>query len=112
MNTIPLEKIPSQTFRVSLENVFYRFRVRWNKRQQYFSLDILSDESVPLLYGQPMLKGSNIIEAFSELPIGGLFMLTIGDDVGEATLDNIGESVVLVHLTQEEVEAVKSGETI
>lgn len=112
MNTIPLEKIPSQTFRISLENVFYRFRVRWNERQQYFSFDLLSDESVPLLYGQPMLKGSNLLNAFQEIPIGGLFMLTIGDNIGEATLENIGDSVVFVHLTQEEIEAVERGETI
>lgn len=112
MNIIPLEKLSSQEFRMPLENTFYRWRVRWNSRTKYFSFDLYDDDSNPLLLGVPMLKGANLLNAFQDIPIGGLFMITTDEEEGEATLENIGESVNLVHLTQQEIQDIQNGETV
>jgi hypothetical protein len=100
---IPLRSDASQTFEVELEGSIYFCRVIWNERLQYWTIGISDVDRNVLVDGVPLLIGVDVIEQYG-LGIGGLFMVDSEGEGAEATFDNVGNRVKLIHLTEDELE--------
>ena len=101
--TLPLTNSPSQTFEVDFESAIYTCRVAWNSRAEWWFIDILDADEVVLINGVPLLLGSNIIEQYN-LGIGGLSVINTEGTEEDATSENLGTTVLLIHLTEAELE--------
>lgn len=70
------------------------FRVTWNTRYEYWTLDI-SEEGVVLVRGLPLLLGGNIIKQHN-LPIAGLFVFDSDRTNVDAGQFDLGTRVLLI----------------
>lgn len=98
---IPLTPVP-QTFNISLNGRSVTLTIRWKETVEGgWSLDI--DDAVtglPLAHGIPMVTGVDLLAPFKYLGIScGLMIL--GDDLNEATRDNLGHKVKFCMVTEE-----------
>lgn len=102
MRIIPLSKNYSAIFTIELESEIYQFRTLFNSRAGNWSFDLFRDD-VEIVSGVSMILGSNIIAQYN-FDIGVLLMVDLERTFLDATAFDIGERVVLVHTTEEEIE--------
>lgn len=103
---IPLT--PSDTnyeLRLSLDNEVFLFGVRWNSRDEAFYLDIKKSDGTPVLLGIKLVLGVPLGRTRNR-PFFVNHFLKMVDTSGEkrdATFDDIGSRVFLMHLTRSEL---------
>ena len=104
MTEIPITpELPSQTFKVDLEGVTYNFRIIYNTRIGVWTLDINDENSEHLAGGIALVKGVDLVDQL-KLGLGGLFKIEVGTSKEDATFAGLGVNVLLIHLTEEEIE--------
>ncbi len=102
MNIIPLSKNYSAVFQIEILSETYEFRTLYNSRFNNWSFDLIKN-NVEIASGISMVLGTDIIKQFN-LGLGVLFMVDLEQTNIDATAFDIGERVVLVHATQEEID--------
>jgi len=103
MTEIPIESgVPSQTFKVDLEGDTYNFRVIYNTRVGVWTFDLSDEDGVELCSGVTMVLSADLIDQFN-LGIGSLFMLEEGSTNIDAGVSDLGDRIILAHLTPQEV---------
>lgn len=108
MTEIPIESgVPSQTFKVDLEGDTYNFRIIYNTRVGVWTFDLSNEDGESLADGVTMVMGTDLIDQYN-LNIGALIMAEEGITRLDAGVDDLGERVLLIHLTEEEVEQFES----
>lgn len=105
MQILPL--IPSvdvYTFDTVLDEITYYFRVYWNGRDEAWFLDVYDADQQAIAYGIKIVLGTNLGRTVDH-PLTRQGMLVAIDRSGEgrdATFDDLGDRVVVLHLTQGE----------
>jgi hypothetical protein len=63
-------------FSMELERVVYVFRIKWNFRAERWVMDLLAEDSTPLLTGLPLVTSWPLLAKFNDirLPPGELFV--------------------------------------
>jgi hypothetical protein len=103
MTEIPIESgVPSQTFKVDLDENTYNFRVIYNTRLGTWTFDLSDEDGVALCSGVTMVLSADLINQFN-LGIGSLFMLEEGSTRVDASVDDLGDRIILAYLTPQEV---------
>ncbi len=89
---IPLQPAAHQQFNITLNNVEYRFTVRWCDPAQAWTLDIAdSTGTTQLINGLQLLPGSDLLEQFAYLAIGGQLQVQTDNNPGAPpTFQNLG----------------------
>ena len=106
MTEIPIESgVPSQTLKVDLEGNTYNFRIIYNSRIGVWTFDLTDEDGNCLASGVTMVLGANLIDQYN-LNIGGLYMAEEGVTGEDATSEDLGSRVLLIHLTEEEQNAL------
>lgn len=98
---IPLISTP-QTFQIGLAGVNYLMTVKWNDQPDGgWEFDLtLSDTSVPLVAGAPLITGADCLSGLGYLGIGGkLFVYTNGQPAAVPTFTNLGTESNLFFVT-------------
>lgn len=90
---IPVTSEPS-TFRTILNDHTLEFKVAFNVRYGYWTLDI-SEEDVVLVHGLALLLGGNIVKQYN-FPFAGLFMFDDDRTKTDAGQDDLGSRVLLI----------------
>lgn len=105
---IPLRNLPAYTFDVSIEGSAYQFRVKWNYRGQYYTLDILTKEGVDILTSIKLALNVQPLRTHPGLglPPGELFVLDLSGDNSVITQANIEDRIELIYLTEAEIAAI------
>lgn len=105
---IPLRNLAAYTFDVSLEGVAYKFRVKWNHRGQYYTLDILDKEESELVAGMKLALNAQLLRTHPGrgLPPGELFVIDVSGDTAVITQANIEDRVELIYRTEAELAAI------
>ena len=103
---IPLIAYPEQIFVITLNAERYEMRVLYNTRSAYWAIDI-SQNGTPLLFGVPILGGTDILKQHT-IAIKNLFVINVDNDNVDATVDNLGDVVKLILLSDQEVIDVKT----
>jgi Domain of unknown function (DUF6983) len=113
MEKIPLIQSQSTVFNVDLNSINYNMQTKYNYRFGYWTLDILIGED-PFLMGIGMLIGTNILSQYPKANnIGALIMFDTSDSNLDANFNELGERVIMIYLTPEELdEIVESAGTI
>jgi hypothetical protein len=101
MIEIPLTNDPAQTFTIAIEDVIYSLRVSFNTRAGYWTADF-STSGTPLIMGIPLLGGVDIVQQYN-IPLTNMFVVNTAQPNQDATVDNLGDIVKLVLLTDEEL---------
>lgn len=88
---IPLLSQP-QTFQVTLATVLYQFAINWCDPMGAWTLDIFDSAGNPLVRGQAMTTGLDLLGQYKYLKFGGeLVILSDGPDpLVPPTFDNLG----------------------
>lgn len=103
MTEIPVEHgVPSQTLKVDLEGNTYNIRIIYNTRVGVWTLDLSNESGAPLASGVTMVLGADLINQFN-LGIGALVMVEDGSTRLDASSEDLGSRILLIHLTPEEV---------
>jgi hypothetical protein len=96
---IPL--IPAnQEFDISLANVSYHLRIKWNSFSNAWILYIEDSQQNPIIGGIPMITGCDLLEQYAYLGIGGAMIVqsTNNPDLvpGYATLGSTGNLFFII----------------
>lgn len=105
---IPLRALPAYTLDVSLEGSAYKFRVKWNYRGQYYTLDVLTKEGVDIVAGMKLALNAQILLAHPGLglPPGELFVVDTSGSNDVISEQDIEDRIDLVYLTEAELAAI------
>ena len=103
MQQIPLTTYPNQTFRIVLDDQDVGFSFSFAHVAQMWDFN-LSVEGVEVLTGQRLVLGTDLLRAHN-FGIGALIAYATADRGHEAARSDLGSRVMLLHLTEEEVEA-------
>lgn len=106
MQILPLvPSVTEYTFDTVLDDLPYFFRVAWNTRDEAWYLDIYDGgDRTPIAYGVKVVLGTNLGRTHDH-PLTRQGLLVAIDRSGEnrdATLDDLGERVIVMHVTQAE----------
>ena len=108
MTEIPIESgVPSQTLKVDLEGDAYNFRIIYNTRVGVWTFDLSNEDGEALASGVTMVMGADLIDQYN-LGIGALVMVEEGITGIDAGVDDLGDRVIFLHLTEEEVAIFKA----
>jgi hypothetical protein len=76
---VPL--IPAnQEFDISLANVSYHLRIKWNAFSNAWVLYIEDSQQTPIIGGIPMVTGCDLLEQYAYLGIGGAMVVQSTND--------------------------------
>lgn len=89
-----------QTFQASLNGVIYLMTLNWNNASQCWTLDLSSSSGALLLGSIPLITGTDLIDQFSYLGIGGsLIVQTDNSPDAVPTFTNLGVNGHLYFIT-------------
>jgi hypothetical protein len=97
---IPLTSEPIQNFKVSaLNDVDYYFRIQWNERSEFWTLDILTAAQTLIIAGLVLRADNSLLTQYSNelLPTGELKVIDQSGAGLDPTADDLGERVVLYY---------------
>lgn len=105
--TMPFDAVSKNyQIRVVLDEVPFRFNVRYNVREGYWYLDLLNDQSEPLRMG---LKIANDVPLFArmpsatERPFGDIITVDTTAANNDATRDDLGDRVLATYADADEI---------
>ncbi len=109
MFQVPVTNDAAQSFVTQLGEFKLQFDIQWNDRSNQFSLTLTDDDSKQVYFqGVPMLLGGDLLEPYN-YGLGALVMVDTTNQSKEATLDTLGDSVLLYWFDeQEKLDAVNS----
>jgi hypothetical protein len=99
---IPIQsKVHDQQFTLTLDNVTYLLRFRFNFRENYWCMDISTEAGVLIVGGVVLLKGLNLLTRFGNinLPQGQMFVADTGGTSEEMNFDNLNITHFLAYET-------------
>lgn len=97
---IPVTSEAYQEFKVSaLEGRDYYFRIQWNERAYFWTLDILTAAKSLIVAGLVLRADYSLLDQYSNesLPPGKLKVLDLGGAGQDPGPDDLGERVVLFY---------------
>lgn len=99
---VPLSSEPSILFNITLDGIELNMQTKYNTRYSTWSLDIYDEQQNPLVFGVPLLLGSNVLSPYN-LNIGSMVCVDVTGQGEDATSDNLGTDVILVHFNEGEL---------
>lgn len=106
MQVLPLlPSIAEYTFDTLIDDRLYYFRAYWNARDAAWYLDVYDSDRTPIAYGVKIVLGTNLARTF-EHPLtrqGALVAIDRSGSNQDATFDDLGMRVVVLHLTSTEM---------
>lgn len=99
---MPLTSDPSQTFTTQLGSVKYYFEVKFNSRNEVWTLDLYDDASRDVIaLGLPIVLGQDLLEPYN-FGIGSLVALDANAQGQDAGADDLGARVFLYWASPDE----------
>lgn len=90
---IPLQQGTPQQFGITLNGVQYQLTIRWCSPGQVWIMDIADTNDNPVLQGVPLVTGSDLLEQFEYLGIGGVLLAqTTNNALAVPTFANLGDT--------------------
>jgi hypothetical protein len=93
----------SQTLSITLSGTSYQLRAYWNNQNSTWYLDILYQDGNPVLRGEPLVAGHDLLQQYGYLGVGirgnVLFVQTDNDADVMPTYANLGQQSHLYYAT-------------
>lgn len=94
----------SQIFSTNIEGITYKFKVSFNRRMNLWVASI-SQGSISLVNGIGLVGGVNILKQYT-LSLDYIFIVNLDNSDIDASADNLGISVKMFKLSEEEVGSI------
>lgn len=101
---IPITNEGAQSFRATLQGNTYQFFISYNSRMEVWYVDIALN-NVPLASGIALLGGTDLVGQYA-IDLKNLYAVNIDNPNIDANADNLGEEVLLIKLTDAEVNSI------
>jgi hypothetical protein len=99
VSEVPLQATP-QTLAISLAGTVYNLRLTWCPPVQVWVLDVADGGGNPLVQGQPLVTGADLLAQLAYLGIGGsLYAQSDSDPSAPPTFTNLGQQGHLYFVT-------------
>ena len=106
MQILPLiPSVAEYEFDTVLDESVYYLRVIWNARDAAWYLDIYDEDRQPVMYGVKVVLGTNLGRTCDH-PLtrrGALIAIDRSGQNADATFDDLGTRVAVLHLTSTEM---------
>lgn len=109
MQTLPLiPSVPSYRVGTVLEGIQFIFDLHWNAREGAWYMDVSTEDDVLVRAGVKLTLGLPVGARVADdrFPQGGLYVIDTTGNGDEATLDDLGDRVVVMYLSTSEIEAL------
>jgi hypothetical protein len=108
---IPLRQLPSDSFELTLAGSTYKFRNRWNDREQRWRLDIFEQNGTPIVLGLKLVPFVNLTERFADerLPTTGHLVVTDTEPITSIrplAFEDLDDRLKLIFFTNEELDGI------
>jgi hypothetical protein len=100
LQSIPCRNdVPWYLFRITLSNVVYTLRFRFDGRMGRWMMDMADPNNNDIIVGVPLLIGINLLGRFVNpaLPPGFFFVVANNNDQSQPTRYSFGETHTLVY---------------
>lgn len=86
-----------QKFQCRIRRVMMEFVVRYNAEGDFYTLDVLDQDGVPIVYGRPVIYGTDVLEGVVDdrLPAVSLIAADLAGRRHEVGRGALGEDVQL-----------------
>lgn len=91
------------SFQVELDNVFYGFTLRFNKRDNHWYMDI-DQASVKLIVGIKVVTGDGLLSQFDHMQVDGRLppgtfdvLDTVGERFNDPDVDSFGDTILFLY---------------
>jgi hypothetical protein len=103
----PAAGYPDSTIRVPIDGVTWTFRWLWNEREQTWYVTISDSATEAIAVGVRVVLGVDLLTlvAGSNRPAGELRVVDLTGTEIEATQETLGQNVLVVYVSLEEIEA-------
>lgn len=102
MKVIPIEAVPSRTYRATLDGYKVQFRIKWQTLSTSWFID-LDCEAVGLAsHGFSLVTGRDMIANRTKGDMGALVLVDAQGDE-DPTFDGLGVRWLLVYVTRDEL---------
>lgn len=93
---------PCQRFEITLGELDYRIEIKFNDRSLVWTMDLAEEVSGLVLFaGVPLLLGEDLLAPYN-YKIGRLMLLNNSAEFKDATSENLGASLSLYYVTDNE----------
>ena len=98
-------RLPSFKMTVNLEGAFFVLWARWNVSYGFWTIDILSTDLEPLVTGQKIVIGVDLLTRNTEprLPRGALLAVDLSGKITRIDREDMGRDVFLCYFTADEI---------
>ncbi len=100
---VPLTNDSSSLFNITLGENELNFQTKFNTRYNIWEVDIYDQVQTPLVYGVPLLLGSDVLAPYN-LGLGSLVVVDLREEFLDANVDNIGSEVILSYFLPDELQ--------
>jgi hypothetical protein len=101
---------PNYRVGITLNDIPYIFDVHWNGRDNAWYFDVLDSTELPIRCGIKIVLGTSLGVRSTDprYPSGMLVATDTSGEGRDATIDDLGSRVVVLHYTVEEFEALEA----
>lgn len=87
---LPVTNDPAQEFSCSIDGQIFLIRIFLNVRGDYWSLDVNSSEDEPIILGQPLVLGADLL-ATERFAAGMLFLVDYNSKGQDPSANNLAD---------------------
>lgn len=109
MQTLPLTpSVPHYRFGTTLDGIQLTFELRWNGRAASWFMSIFDEDDEPIRSGIRVVLGPELGGRVSDarMPPGQLFAIDLDNSGVEPGLDDLGERVLVMYISQGDAAAL------
>jgi len=99
LRTIPISDAFDQQFTITLEGTLYTMRLRLNYRMALWTLDLLTQDGDPIVYGVPLAPSSDLFAPYALSLEGSMFALNLNSDNDYLSIEKLTDGGNLFYAT-------------
>ena len=97
MQTLSFDTYPCYFYGVNLDNSNYYFKLTWNDRVEFWTLEIQDETQTPIVSGIKLVLNYDLIQDYKHLPVplGGLMVVDFSGDESKIQYEDFQNKRVL-----------------
>lgn len=113
MQILPFKEPGSWQMQITLTGVVFNLNFHWNALNKYWLMDILNNDSDPIVYGIKVVPNFNLTAQFiaAGMPLGDILCQNFVNINGDIARFDMGDTTELVYYEPGEIAAIQAAIT-